>query len=333
LKLNTHGVEIVPFMKEHFKEAAVLVAGRCRAEYKKNPLIKHRFEEPEAALPCLNRYGESKLGVAAVRNGKVIGFLAPLPILGRGLPAVWIRDWGHGAIAGDRKEIYRMMYTEASGIWIKESRLIQAVNVFTGENDVSDAWTSLAFGRIGVDALLEIPETLPDSPSVNIRKAGPDDLETLVRFRKAMADYFYGPPVLAYTTEDFLWQGNGLFEKQLADSEVAIWLACDNGKPIGCMKVVPSTQEGFHILITGEETCWINMAFTEESYRQKGVATALLNKVLAWAKEKGYTRCAVDFDSPNVLGSRFWLSHFRPVCYVLERRIDFRLSPDWQKEK
>ena len=325
-------IDMVPFGKEHYKKASDLVAARYRAERKKNPLLVSRFEDPEAVLPCLGRYGESKLGIAAVSENELIGFLAALPIVGRGLPAVWIRDWGHGAAALDRYGIYRMMYAAAAEGWVKEGRLVQAISIFPGERDVLDAWFSLEFGKFGVDALMDVPETVPKSPEANIRRAGPGDLETLIRYREAMARYFNGTPVFAYTTGDFLRQGNDLFKKQLADPGIAIWLACENSRPVGCMKVIPSIQNDFHLTVTGEKTCSITMAFIEEPYRGKGLATALLNKTLAWAKEKGYARCSVDFDSTNILGSRFWLSHFRPVGYGLERRLDFRMSPDWRGE-
>jgi GNAT superfamily N-acetyltransferase len=68
------------------------------------------------------------------------------------------------------------------------------------------------------------------------------------------------------------------------------------------------------------------MAFTKASARSKGVATALLNRSLEWARSQGYERCAVDFETMNFLASRFWLKWFEPVCYSLVRCVDERLA-------
>jgi hypothetical protein len=52
------------------------------------------------------------------------------------------------------------------------------------------------------------------------------------------------------------------------------------------------------------------------------MGSALLNHLLAWAGSAGYERCAVDFETQNVAGARFWLKYFRPVCYSLVRSIE-----------
>ena len=41
---------------------------------------------------------------------------------------------------------------------------------------------------------------------------------------------------------------------------------------------------------------------------------------------QGYVRCAVDFEPENVLGARFWLRAFQPVCYSLFRQVDERAA-------
>jgi len=66
----------------------------------------------------------------------------------------------------------------------------------------------------------------------------------------------------------------------------------------------------------------VRRACTAPDFRGKGVGTALLNHCLAWARERGYTNCAVDFEPMNAEGSRFWLRHFRPVCYSVMRAVD-----------
>ena len=56
----------------------------------------------------------------------------------------------------------------------------------------------------------------------------------------------------------------------------------------------------------------------------RGAATALLSRAVRWTRDAGFERLAVDFESANVTGSRFWLARFRPVCLSLLRRLDER---------
>jgi GNAT superfamily N-acetyltransferase len=69
-------------------------------------------------------------------------------------------------------------------------------------------------------------------------------------------------------------------------------------------------------------TASITGAFTLSERRGQGVATALLDAALAWARDRGYVRCAVDFESMNVEARRFWLRWFTPVVLTMARRLD-----------
>jgi GNAT superfamily N-acetyltransferase len=106
-----------------------------------------------------------------------------------------------------------------------------------------------------------------------------------------------------------------------------LWLACGGGDVIGCMGSGPASDEACTIIRDGG-TASIVSTYVEEHVRRAGVATALLERALTWAREQGYKRCAVDFDSMNAGGVGFWLRWFRPVCHSLVRRLDDRIAPD-----
>jgi GNAT superfamily N-acetyltransferase len=66
----------------------------------------------------------------------------------------------------------------------------------------------------------------------------------------------------------------------------------------------------------------INGAYLLPGHRGGTLAPALLDSVLAWAREKSCSRVTTDFETANVEGSGFWLgSGFRPVLTTLVRRI------------
>jgi GNAT superfamily N-acetyltransferase len=74
-------------------------------------------------------------------------------------------------------------------------------------------------------------------------------------------------------------------------------------------------------IIRDEGTASITGAFTRADRRGQGVARVLLDAALAWARDSEYIRCAVDFESANLLASRFWPSHFQVVGITLGRRL------------
>lgn len=62
-------------------------------------------------------------------------------------------------------------------------------------------------------------------------------------------------------------------------------------------------------------------AYTEPAWRGHGIAAALRAQAISAGRAQGYVRCAVDFESPNITAARFWIRHFRPVCYSVIRVV------------
>jgi GNAT superfamily N-acetyltransferase len=318
-------LDIVPLRKEHMEAAAALVADRYRSERNLNPLFPEQYGNPAAVLPLLNFKAEEQFGVAAVRDGKTAGFLLSFPFSSWGVPAVWIPDCGHGAENPDRGYLYRRMYAVLAEQWVKKGHLKHLVMTFGNERETIDAFFAMGFGMSNVDALRDL-SPVPQSPlNIEIQQAGPEDFDTMMNYRELMCRHLAASPVFLFIPAQARDIGAGEFRRQLADKDAAVWLARQQGKVIGCMRVVPSSQCDFRMPTFDKDICGISLAFTDVVCRQKGVAAALLNRVLVWAAEKGYTRCAVDFESANIPASRFWLSHFQPACYTLLRTIEGRI--------
>ena len=320
-------VRIMPLAKEHLDAAVRLVAARYRDERLLNSLLLPKYESPSAVTPLLKYRFEGQMGVAAVRGGDIIGFMTGFPYISNGLPAVWVPDWGHGADASERGRVYPRMYSSLAQQWVAKGYIKHAVMTLAHERDVLNFLFMDGFGMTNVDALRGIRPLSVAVKSISIRQAQPDDLETLLDFRKSLAIHLTATPVfLLFTRAEVFEKGAADFRRQLSDPDAAIWLACEGERAIGCMRVVPSNQCDFRMPISGPTFCAISMAFTEEAYRNQGVATALLDRVLKWAGEKGYSHCAVDFESANTPAFEFWNAHFETVCYTLVRVIDARMA-------
>jgi GNAT superfamily N-acetyltransferase len=164
---------------------------------------------------------------------------------------------------------------------------------------------------------------------IEIRRAGLEDIEQAVMLDQALHRHLVTAPIFvieehAPPLSPPTLGGMKGGEQWLANSANALWLACRDGEAVACMGLEPSNPTACYI-IRDEKTISITSAFTRESQRNKGIATALLNHSLAWARSVGYDRCAVDFEPQNIPAVRFWLRHFQPVCYSLIRHIDERV--------
>ena len=104
------------------------------------------------------------------------------------------------------------------------------------------------------------------------------------------------------------------------DPAKVIWPAIEEGRPVAYLLIGPASEDASTI-IYDEGTCSITGAYTRPDARGSGVATALLNRALSWARQEGYVRFAVDFEPMNPLARRFWLRTFTPVCYSFARAV------------
>jgi GNAT superfamily N-acetyltransferase len=174
-----------------------------------------------------------------------------------------------------------------------------------------------------VDAIRDLgPLAGSAAGNFTIRRALPEDVDHAVALDDALRRHLAASPTFLARVEP-----RGLDDQQrwLADPANALWLAEVGDGVVAGLKIGPASEDACTV-IRDAGTASITGAFTREGTRGHGVATALLGHALAWAREGGYARCAVDFEPMNVLATRFWLRHFRPVCYALARQVDERVA-------
>lgn len=166
---------------------------------------------------------------------------------------------------------------------------------------------------------------------VEIRRVRSADAEALCLLEQALVEHLAAPPTYLVGHEA---RPQEECARLLADPEHAVWFALQEdepagkpaGTPVACLLRGPPSENASTIILD-RSTSSITGAYSHPDARGSGIATALLNHGLAWAKERGYTRCAVDFETMNPQARRFWLRHFTPVTYALERHIDARAVP------
>jgi GNAT superfamily N-acetyltransferase len=216
------------------------------------------------------------------------------------------------------------MYAHLSSKWIANGCFIHLVTVLAHDQEMIDSLFWLGFGMVAVDALRDLHNVHEGRPSteVEIRRADLDDLELVMSLNAEYQRYMAGSPIyLALVNRS----EKGYHEKWLSNPSNALWLASYEGEIVSYMKIGPFSEDAAYV-ISDEKTASITGAYTKENHRGKGIGTTLLNQSLSWARSEGYERCAVDFEPENVLGSSFWLKHFKPICFSLIRQIDHRIA-------
>jgi GNAT superfamily N-acetyltransferase len=318
-------LEVVRLEEKHLEDAALLVSGRYQGLCQQVPSLPSRYAEVGTLLGLLRDIAVAGPGVAAIRGGRLVGFLSgwPLPSF-RGKRSAYSPEWGNGVDPADSRRIYEAMYAHLSAAWVADGRFTHLASLLVNDRDGIDAWHWLGFGMLAADAVRDLrPVSGPDS-DVTVRRAGSQDFEQLMALDAALHHYLASSPVFLVEAEEE--DDRAHYQRELRNTDKAIWLACDGTEAVAYLEIGPASHDASTIIVD-EKTASITGAFTREQARGRGIGTALLNRALEWARAQGYERCAVDFEPMNPLAARFWLRYFQPVCYALVRHVDERAAP------
>jgi GNAT superfamily N-acetyltransferase len=307
-------IRIVQFREDHLGDAADLVCLRYKLMRGVAPLLPFKYENPDTILSMLADLLREHPGVVALHGDRLIGFTAGMELddfLGK--RSVFSPEWANAASQEDSRRIYEEMYAKISAQWVATGCHNHLVSLLADDRLAIEGWHWLGFGLAAVDSLRGLEAVQQTGDEVRIRRAGIDDFEAAEAFQEALGRHMISPPIFwPHEKKDV--------RPWLEKPELALWLAYHGSQAVGFMQIGPANQDACTI-IQDEGTASILGAYTHQEARCNGVATALLNRALAWAREQGYVRCAVDFEPMNVLATRFWNRHFEPVGYTLMRSI------------
>jgi len=307
-------LKITNLRESHISDAARLVCGRYVELRQQETLLPERYERVEEFLPKLEKLLEEAPGVAATHSGRLVGFMTGYLIPDfMGMRAAYSPEWANAAESEDGRRIYEEMYAQISKSWVESGCFTHAFTLFASDQASLQALQWLSFGFAGVDGIRELDGLGSGKGSIEIRRAREADHAVVAELLTGLERHLASPPIFwPHELGDIL--------EWLRNPKNAMWLAALQGETLGCMGIGPASQEACTI-IRDEGTASIVSAFTRETARSGGVATALLEQALTWAREQGYARCTVDFEAMNYMARRFWLKWFRPVCYSLVRGI------------
>ena len=100
-------LDVIPLAPKHLDDAARLAGRRYAALRERAPPLPECYGEAGTLMPLLGDIASAGSGVAAVRGGQLVGFLAAWTIPSfRDRRAIFSPEWANGAALDDSQRIY-----------------------------------------------------------------------------------------------------------------------------------------------------------------------------------------------------------------------------------
>lgn len=326
-------IEIVPFQDKHIEEAGALLAERHRRDRLSLPELPARCEDPAVAAAAMAATWQQAgiSGVAALRAGRLAGYMLGRRVIdetwGR---SAWVRPAGCALALDEDAELVRTLYAALAAPWVDQGIFTHFAVLPIADPALIHAWFSLSFGIEQVHGLADLAQLdlapSPPVPGLEIRRAGPEDRQTLGDFSDIIWRHQVQAPVWGIMLpENVAGQRTGWAEL-VDDPDIVVWLAFLDGEPVGCQCYWPA-ETADDDLLTPDGCCELSVAGTRPHARGRGVGAALTRRGLRHAREAGYRFSLADWRSTNLLAARFWPRQgFRPMAYRLVRRVDQRIA-------
>jgi GNAT superfamily N-acetyltransferase len=315
---------------------------------------------PELRVPDLRPFAQNHLGVAALENDEIVGFLCAQGPFRHAFgttkaKGVWAPAHAHAA-AGDRGRVYHRMYQAAAEKWVAAGALSHAVTLYAHDEAAKQAWFTYGFGMRCVDAVkaLEadaaVPKGLFFELPHGIAGAAYALNNTLLNF--AFAQSVQRKPSSAQTRElekllfsrprremeDLLYLElkplQKALEAHMASSpcflrrrpafdfpDTRIFGLRRKGSLAAYLKI---RGGGESFACDAPEMMNVCGAYAEPELRGTGLFDSLLRYAESVLVKEGYTLLGVDFESFNPTALRFWGKRFTAYAHTVARRIDER---------
>jgi GNAT superfamily N-acetyltransferase len=315
-------IQLTTFQDEFLSEAAALFIANFRKQRQVTPLLPDLMEEPEKVINLLKGFLHSTPGIAAFRDGRLVGYLSWLPInrfRNMDRTGAFCPEWGHAVDEDGAASIYLAMYQKAAVQWNSAGCQVYAITLLAADQPAAKFWFWNGFGMIVINAIRSTqPLNLPKQESLVIRTAQPEDAETIALLEAEHFLHYSAPPISMAPQPHEDATGYREFLRRLNCTVCLAWIG---NNPVGYVRFEPQGF-GAAAIVRSETTIAISAAYTRLQFRGQGVAPALLEAGLQYYAEKGFNRCSVDFESTNPEASHFWLKYFDPVCISVMRILE-----------
>lgn len=155
-------------------------------------------------------------------------------------------------------------------------------------------------------------------PTVTVRPAVADDLDTLVTMRLALLREHAGSPIYGRLRRDADGRARVLFASQIDAPDEACFVAEHDGTPVGCLRVAES--RGSPLLLPARYG-YLASAYVTPPARRLGVLRQLVDHGLAWCRARGLLEVRLHADAVNLTAGAAWEALGFTVVEHLRHRV------------
>lgn len=309
----------LPFCETYLAEAAALFIENLARLRRAVPALSDRLMDPQTVQKRIAGIMAACGGVMALEDGKLTGYLGwwlADDFRGAGRKAAYCPEWAH-AVAVERKaEVYRALYRAAAANWAAACCEVHAITLLAHDPVAERAWFWNGFGLLVVDAVRPMRGLDAQLHSdMQFRAATADDAAALAELDAEHCLHYGRSPIFMVPHRGETAAGWADFLDRPRNS---VWLACDGTGPAGFMRFDGYEFDGAEV-VESETTVKISGAYVRPVCRGRGAAAGMLDAALSDYAGRGFTACAVDFESFNPEAAAFWPRYFEPVCFSLMR--------------
>lgn len=271
----------------------------------------------------------NKLGVVAIENKQLMGFLAgygPISEFFGKNQGIFVPIEGHGAIDNNSEYIYTSLYREAAKYWASKGIFSHGIALYSHNEKLINNMFVNGFGMRCVDAMTSLKQnpltflSVKDSqikPKVSFAEVGFDEIESIYSLRVKLEDHINESPIFFPARSGSLDD----FRKQRLEKGSRFFVCKENDIIIAYCEI---TSEGENFASSCNQVINICGAYIEEEFRGSNIFTKLLGFTFDKIRETDISICGVDFESINPEAYGFWTKHFTPYTNSLVRRVDER---------
>ena len=306
------------------KEAANLALEKYMAEKECVPALPG-YDDSGFIGDMLAELAQHCLGVAAIENNKVIGFLTCYPhikdLFGTS-DGIFCPIHAHGTTSEDTAKIYSLLYQKAADVWVKQGLLSHSIALFTHDEPAIRSFFYNGFGARCVDAVRALSKISADMDErYTLRESVPGDYTAMARMESKLVYHLRSSPM-------FMPRNPNKDEKTISDAidkGSRFFTASFDNEPVGFLEI---NDSGENFACESPDMKNVCGAYLIPEHRGKGVFTGLLSYVCDILILEGVKRLGVDYECFNPTANAFWPKYFTPYTFSVVRRIDERIYPD-----
>lgn len=275
---------------------------------------------PDISAPGLNEFAENGMGVAAYDGGEPLGFLCAFEpwdnafgTLARG---TFTPLHAHGAVKRNREMIYKRLYQAAAEKWVARGAYYHGASLYAHDGEAISALFTYGFGMRCVDGMRDMtPINCIPRNDVEFRRLSDDEKRAVRPLRLALSNHMGASPCFMRSTAAQAAEHAERAEARALD----IFVAVINGE---IAAFIDGAAGGETFSSEAPDVRNICGAYCLPEYRGGDLFINLINHMIKFYAQRGFTRLGVDYESFNPTGNAFWGRHFTPYTRSLTRRID-----------